>query len=43
MKLANLYGVEELVIATLCPDFRACLRSYQLLAEAFSIAPGSRE
>jgi luciferase family oxidoreductase group 1 len=39
--MAKLYGVEELVILTTCPDFKARLRSYQLLAEAFELKPVS--
>ena len=41
MGMAKLYGVEELVILTTCPDFKARLRSYELLAEAFELKPVS--
>ncbi len=33
------YGVEELVVVTICPDFASRLRSYELLAEAFGLTP----
>jgi luciferase family oxidoreductase group 1 len=42
VELARLYGVEELVVLTICHDFAARLRSYTLLAEAFGLAPGPR-
>jgi luciferase family oxidoreductase group 1 len=35
--LAGLYGAAELVIVTIAHDFKARLRSYQLLAEAFGL------
>ena len=41
MGMAKLYGVEELIILTICPDFKARLRSYQLLAEVFELKPVS--
>lgn len=34
-ELAELYGVDELVITTTCSDFRARIHSYELLAEVF--------
>jgi luciferase family oxidoreductase group 1 len=34
LELAATYGVDELVVVTICPDFAARLRSYELLAEA---------
>ncbi|MDP6603777.1 MAG: LLM class flavin-dependent oxidoreductase [Rhodospirillales bacterium] len=36
-EIANAYGVDELVIVTICHDFGARLRSYELLAQAFQI------
>jgi luciferase family oxidoreductase group 1 len=39
LALAEEYGVDELVILTICHDFAARLRSYTLLAEAFGLAP----
>jgi luciferase family oxidoreductase group 1 len=35
--LAGAYGAAELVIVTIAHDFKARLRSYQLLAEAFGL------
>ena len=35
--LAAAYGVTELVVVTITWDFRARLRSYELLAEAFGL------
>ena len=37
--LAGAYGVEELVVVTICHDFGARKRSYELLAQAFDLAP----
>jgi luciferase family oxidoreductase group 1 len=37
MELAEQYGVEELVVVTICYDFAARIRSYELLAEAFGL------
>ena len=37
--LAEAYGVEELVVVTICHDPQARLRSYELLAEAFGLRP----
>jgi luciferase family oxidoreductase group 1 len=39
LDLAKSYGVEELVIVSICFDFAARKRSYELLAEAFALAP----
>ncbi len=36
-EIARAYGVDELVIVTICHDFGTRLRSYELLAEAFGI------
>ncbi len=36
-ELAAAYGVEEIVVLTICHDFAARLRSYELLAEAFAL------
>ncbi len=38
-ELASECGVEELVIVTITHDFKARLRSYQLLAEVFGLGP----
>ncbi|MGH9225059.1 MAG: LLM class flavin-dependent oxidoreductase [Acidimicrobiales bacterium] len=38
--LAATFGVEELVVVTVCHDPRARLRSYELLAEAFELPRG---
>ena len=35
--LAGTYGVDELVILTICPTFEARCRSYELLADAFGL------
>lgn len=35
--LAEAYGVEELVVVTICHDFGARMRSYELLAQAFEL------
>jgi luciferase family oxidoreductase group 1 len=37
-RLAELYGVEELLILSICHDFAARLRSYQLLAQVFELS-----
>jgi len=37
--LAAEYGIDELVIVTIAHEFKARLRSYQLLAEAFGLRP----
>jgi luciferase family oxidoreductase group 1 len=38
-ELAERYGVEELVVLTICHDHSARVRSYELLAEAFDLDP----
>jgi luciferase family oxidoreductase group 1 len=38
-ELAQRYGVDELVILTICHDPAARLRSYELLAQAFGLTP----
>ena len=35
--LAGMYGVDELVVLTICPTFEARCRSYELLAAAFGL------
>jgi luciferase family oxidoreductase group 1 len=40
--LAERYGVDELVVVTICPDLAARIRSYELLAEAFELPAGER-
>jgi luciferase family oxidoreductase group 1 len=42
LELGALYGVDEFVAVTICYDFAARLRSYELLAEAFGLQPRSR-
>ncbi len=37
--LARGYGVDEVVVVTICDRFEARLRSYELLAEAFAVSP----
>jgi luciferase family oxidoreductase group 1 len=37
LSLAGAYGVEELIIVSICYDFAARLRSYELLAQAFDL------
>ena len=37
LDLAQTYGVQELVVVTICHDFTARLRSYDLLADAFGL------
>lgn len=39
LALAAAYGADEIVVVTIAHDFKARLRSYQLLAEAFGLAP----
>ena len=39
LALAESYGAVELVVVTITYDFKARLRSYQLLAEAFGLEP----
>ena len=38
-KLGQAYQVSEFVIVTICASFESRLRSYQLLAEQFALAP----
>ncbi len=38
-ELGAQFGVDEFVVVSICHDFAARKRSYQLLAEAFAIAP----
>ena len=38
-EIAAEYGVEEVVVVTITHDFKARLRSYELLAEVFEVAP----
>ena len=40
--LGEAYGVDEFVVVTVVHDFAARIRSYELLAEIFGIAPGDR-
>lgn len=43
LRLAQRFGVEELVVVTVCHDPKARLRSYELLAEAFGLeSPATR-
>ncbi|GCE50006.1 luciferase family oxidoreductase group 1 [Thermosporothrix hazakensis] len=37
LKLADIYAVDELVVLTICPDYTARVRSYELLARAFAL------
>ena len=39
LALAESYGVDEIVVLTICHDFAARKRSYALLAEAFGLTP----
>ncbi|HTZ76972.1 MAG TPA: LLM class flavin-dependent oxidoreductase [Stellaceae bacterium] len=39
LDLARQYGVEELVVVSICYDFAARLRSYELLAQVFEFQP----
>jgi luciferase family oxidoreductase group 1 len=39
LELAETYGVNEIVVLTICHDFAARKRSYTLLAEAFGLTP----
>lgn len=38
-ELGNIFGVEEIIVLTICPDFESRCRSYELLAEAFELTP----
>lgn len=40
--LADEFGINELIVLTVCHDPRARQRSYELLAEAFSLSSGAR-
>ena len=42
MALAARYGVDELIVLTICHDHAARLRSYELLAEALELGDGSQ-
>lgn len=42
MDIAEPFGVEELVVLTICHDPKARRRSYELLAEAFGLTPTGR-
>ena len=42
LALAERFGVDELVVVTVCHDPKARLRSYTLLADAFGLGPGPR-
>src|SRR5207253_1693959 len=37
-ELAAIYGVDELVVVSICYDFASRLKSYELLAKAFGLA-----
>ncbi|HYM01989.1 MAG TPA: LLM class flavin-dependent oxidoreductase [Stellaceae bacterium] len=39
LALAAAYGVDEIVVVSICYDFAARRRSYELLADAFDLAP----
>jgi hypothetical protein len=39
--LAQSYGVDEIVVLTICHDFAARKRSYTLIAESFGLAPSA--
>jgi luciferase family oxidoreductase group 1 len=41
LELGALHGVEEFVVVTICHDFSARLKSYELLADAFALQPRS--
>ncbi len=41
-ELGRLYGVDELVVVTICDRFEARLRSYELLAEVFGLQARAR-
>jgi luciferase family oxidoreductase group 1 len=43
LELGQLYGVDEFVVVSICYDFRARVRSYELLAEAFRLRPRAVE
>lgn len=37
--VAKQFGVDEVVVLTICPDFESRCRSYELLADAFALTP----
>jgi alkanesulfonate monooxygenase SsuD/methylene tetrahydromethanopterin reductase-like flavin-dependent oxidoreductase (luciferase family) len=39
LDLAEHYGVDEIVVVTICHDFAPRLRSYELLAQVFELTP----
>jgi luciferase family oxidoreductase group 1 len=41
LALGQTYGVDEFVVVTICYDFAARIRSYELMAEAFGLQPRS--
>jgi alkanesulfonate monooxygenase SsuD/methylene tetrahydromethanopterin reductase-like flavin-dependent oxidoreductase (luciferase family) len=41
LALGELYRVDEFVVVSICYDFAARLKSYELLAEAFALQPPS--
>jgi luciferase family oxidoreductase group 1 len=41
LALGEAYGVDEFVVVSICYDFAARLKSYELLAEAFALQPRS--
>ncbi len=40
-ELGQRYGVDEFVVVTICHDFEARLRSYELLAREFGLSPSN--
>ncbi|HUR18720.1 MAG TPA: hypothetical protein VMZ51_07275 [Acidimicrobiales bacterium] len=42
LAIAEAFGVDELVVLTVCHDPEARRRSYELVAEAFGITPSGR-
>lgn len=38
-ELGRAFGIEEFVVVTICHDFEARLRSYELLAQSFDLSP----
>ena len=41
VELAGRYGIDEIVAVTICHEFAPRLRSYELLAQALELKPGS--
>ncbi len=39
LEMAESYGADEIVAVSICHDFKARLRSYELLAETFGLEP----